>query len=890
VATLVARQASLPELAAAIAEEIAHGLGVATVTLDRYEPDASLVIASHNEPGFPVGTRWSYDQPSLGRTVRETGRPARVDDEAALVRSAEASARTHVMGSTAGVPIIVEGGVWGVICVGAEAGARLPDETETRLARFAELLTTAIANAHASDELRQLAEEQAALRRLATLAAEGAGTDALLAAVVRELARVVRVPMLRLERSEPDGSRTTLAAWVAEGQRASPHVVRVPIVVEEEFWGVIAAAAAPGDAGADDLERRLSRLSEPVAVAIGRVEAEDRVQRLAAEQAALGRVATLVATGTASHELLDVVAQEVAGLLGLPAVTVERRERGGETSVRGSFGPHDALAVDVATASIRVDGAVWGTIRVRGPAGGRSPVGTDARLAGFTQLIATAIAGAQARDSLRRLVVEQAALRRTATRAAESVPLEELFAGVADDLAALLGGAAVEIARGEAADSAEVVRTPAAASVPIVVDGAAWGSLCARAGSSPLPPDTAARLERFAELVATAISKSEARDEVRALLAEQAALRRVATLVAEGGSAEDVFSAVTAEVSRLLHVPVVTLDRYEGSMATVVLAATYTDGEPLYPVGSRWPLDGPSVAAAILETGRSARIDDYTGLPGTTAAVHHPNPRVSSFGVPIIVAGRVWGMMGVGSSGHAPLPASTEARLTRFTELVATAVSNATARSEIVDSRARLLVAGDEARSRIGRRLHEGAEQRLLGLARDLEALRASTDDSVLDESLTQVGQDISSVVERLRELSLGLHPAILGSHGLGPSIEDIAARCPIPVELDVELERRPPEPVEIGIYYVVSEALTNAAKHSHASTIRVSLGADRTGLRASVSDDGVGGAEPAEGSGLAGLADRVVALGGRFALESPPGRGTRIDVRLPCTSFRRDA
>jgi signal transduction histidine kinase len=636
------------------------------------------------------------------------------------------------------------------------------------------------------------------------------------------------VPMVWLDRLEPDGSRTTLARWPADAGRRRPDVVHVPIVVAGERWGRIGVALS-GAAARDELERRLSDLAEPVAAAIGRIEAEDRLHRLAAEQEALGRVATLVATEPASRELLDVVAREVAVLLGLPAVTVERREADGSGSVLGSFGQHGPPAVDVAAAPIRVDGAEWGRIRVFGSARRSPSAGTEARLAGFTELVATAIAGAQARDSLRRLVDEQAALRHAATWAAEGAPSPELFRRVCDLASGLLGGAAVGVERASEAQ-------PAEASAPIVVDGTAWGSLCARPRATPVPADAPALLGRFAEILATAISKAEARDEVHALLAEQASLRRVATLVAERADPETLFSAVTDEVSRLLRVPVVTLERSGGAGAGVVLAATR--------------------AAA-----------GYGG----------------GFGVPIVVDGQVWGMIRVASSTREPVPESTRARLTRFTELVAIAISNATARAALVDSRARLLVAGDEARRRIERSLRDGAEQRLLALGRKVAGLRARAGhaDPELDASLAQLDRDIASVVDQLSEISRGLRPALLAG-GLRPSLEALAARSRIPVDLRVDLVQRPPEPVETAVYYLVSEALTNAGKHSRASTIRVRLAGGESDVQASVIDDGVGGAEPAEGSGLAGLADRVVALGGRFDLESPPQQGTRIDVRFP--------
>ena len=1025
VAIRAAEGASVSELAAAVTEEVADLLQVAMVTLDRYELDGSVVLASLNDPAFPVGSRWRHDGPSVGKTVFDTGRPARIANYSTLSSSSAAAIRASAVSTTVGVPVIVEGHVWGIICVGAHEGYSLPADTETRLARFTELLATAIANAEARDGLHSLANEQSALRRVATLAAEGTSGAELFSAVAEEIARVLNVPAVTLGRYESDASvviasfndpgfpigsvwphdepsigktvfETGLPARIDDhsglpGSAAARNrefgihsIVGVPIVVDDTVWGVICAATTEPEPLPSDTEVRLGRFTELLGTAIANAEARDSVHRLADEQSALRRVATLVAEGTSTEELFAVVAEKVARLVGVPAVTLDRFETDGSASivlgswqdegqkVRWSVGSRwpldgpsvakqvwetarpakiedytggsgaiastyrDAPQARAIGVPIIVDAKVWGMIGVGSTRGEEIPADAEARLVGITELLATAIASAEARDSVRRLADEQAALRRVATLVAEGATGDVLFSAVAKEAAQFLGDAPITIDRYQPDGTTEVIatwgdgarafqvgdrwpvepdslaakvletgaagriddysrrrgtiaaamRTYGGAStvgVPIVVDGTVWGLICTgRSRSTPeLPADAEARLTRFTELVATAISNSEAREDVRELLDEQAALRRVATLVAEGATARHLFSAVTDEVARLLGVPVVTLDRYEGDEATTVLAATYTGNEVMYDVGSRWPLDGPSVAATILETGRSARIDDYSNLTGTIAAVHADQPHVSSFGVPIVVDGKVWGMIGVGSSRSAPLPADTEARLTRFTELVATAVSNATARSELIASRARIVAAGDEARRRIERDLHDGTQQRLIAVGLDVEALLAKVpaDESSLQAGLERVGHQIESVLEEVRELSHGLHPALLSRHGLGPSLRSLARLCPVPVTVRVDLPERPPPSVETGVYYVVSEALTNVAKHAQAAEASVTVEADGYWLHASIVDDGVGGAEPSEGSGLAGLVDRVVALGGRFALESPRGGGTQIAV-----------
>jgi signal transduction histidine kinase len=240
-----------------------------------------------------------------------------------------------------------------------------------------------------------------------------------------------------------------------------------------------------------------------------------------------------------------------------------------------------------------------------------------------------------------------------------------------------------------------------------------------------------------------------------------------------------------------------------------------------------------------------------------------------------------------------------DARLSNFTGLVATAISNASARSELIASRARVVSAGDEARRRIERNLHDGTQQRLIALGLDLQQARATIPEAQGDthSALERVEQDLEAILVDLRELSHGLHPPLLSRLGLGPSLQALARRSPIPVHVDVDLSQRPAASLETAVYYVVSEAVTNAIKHSHASEISVTITMNDAGaafgvslegrrkvrnLHATIVDDGLGGADPRRGSGLTGLLDRVDALGGRFALDSPPRGGTTISVEFP--------
>jgi signal transduction histidine kinase len=206
------------------------------------------------------------------------------------------------------------------------------------------------------------------------------------------------------------------------------------------------------------------------------------------------------------------------------------------------------------------------------------------------------------------------------------------------------------------------------------------------------------------------------------------------------------------------------------------------------------------------------------------------------------------------------------------------------ARRELAASRARIVATADETRRRIERDLHDGTQQRLVTLALEIRVLRESIppvpDDLVA--KLSEVEDGLRAMLDELREISRGVHPAILSRGGIGPALRALGKRSALPVELDVDAVERLPEPVEVAAYYVVSEALANATKHASASLIRVRLEGGEGTLSVSVQDDGVGGADPRRGSGIVGLIDRVEALGGRVRISSPPGEGTSIAVELP--------
>ena len=388
-------------------------------------------------------------------------------------------------------------------------------------------------------------------------------------------------------------------------------------------------------------------------------------------------------------------------------------------------------------------------------------------------------------------------------------------------------------------------------------------------------------LERAFNTMAGSLESSQ--EQLRLIVEEQAALRRVATLVAKGVPPTAVFAAVAEEVGRLLGAPSTRLLRYEADGTANVVAAWSETGIDI-PVGTRLSLEGDNVAGSVYRTGRVARMDTFDDAGGSLAARLRQLGIRSAVGGPIVVEDRLWGAMIADWMDPEPLPAGTEDRLAEFTGLVATAIANAESRAELTASRARVVAAADETRRRLERDLHDGTQQRLVSLALDLRAVEASVPEDLggLKAQLADVARSLAGAVNDLREISRGLHPAILSRGGLGPALKTLARRSAIPVRLEVGADRRLPDGVEVAAYYVVSEALTNAARHAHASVVDVELDVDDAFVRLSIRDDGVGGADPALGSGLVGLKDRVDALGGTIEITSPAGQGTSLHVKLP--------
>jgi len=705
----------------------------------------------------------------------------------------------------------------------------------------------------------RLAEEHAALRRVATLVAAGAPPAEVFDAVTAEVAALIPADGSALTRYEADGTFTPLSGWAIGGGRkyvgsryerdgtvsglifetgrpgrvdnyADAHgeaaevarelswrsSVGAPITVEGRLWGALVVVSKSEQPLPPGTERRLAEFTELVATAIANSEARERLAQLAEEQAALRRVATLVAEGATPHAVFDAVRHEVAQMFNAPLSVLMRYD--------DASGAATLLATDDA---------------FLGPAGTSWPVEGDS--SAIAQVCRTGLPA----------------------RADYTRPMQ-----------------------GPIAAAARAAGGRSAVGVPIVVDGALWGVMAVGTrGTEPLPADFEGRLAKFTELLATAIANGQAHEQLAQLADEQAALRRVATLVAEGATPQRVFDAVRHEVARMFNAPLSGLLRYDGKGTVTQLAASEGYRGP---IERSWSVEGDeSAVARVCRTGLPARSDYTRPAQGSIAAAARDECTRSAVGVPVVVDGAFWGVMAVGTREAEPLPADLEGRLAKFTELLATAIANAEGRAELDASRARIVATADATRRRIERDLHDGAQQQLVSLALEVRAAQASVPKEMNQhrDELSHIAEGLTTALDGLRETALGLHPAILAEGGLGPALKTLAHRSPIPVELEVRTVGRLSESLEVAAYYVVSETLTNAAKHSRASRVRVEVELRDRALCIAVADDGVGGADATRGSGLLGLRDRVEANGGTISIESREGAGTSLTAVLPLAS-----
>jgi signal transduction histidine kinase len=343
-----------------------------------------------------------------------------------------------------------------------------------------------------------------------------------------------------------------------------------------------------------------------------------------------------------------------------------------------------------------------------------------------------------------------------------------------------------------------------------------------------------------------------------------------------------VFAAVAGEVGRLLAADIALIFRFEDDQ-TATVVATWGRPDTVIPVGSRMPVDGENVAARVYRTRRPARLDDYaTEGSGAIGERWRALGARAGVGSPIVVDGRLWGAMLAVSRGPEPLPADTEERVGEFTQLVATAISNIEARSALAASRARVVAAADDERRRVVRDLHDGAQQRLVHTVITLKLARRALerDDADAPTLLAEALAQAERAMAELRELSHGILPTILSRGGLRAGVNELASRTPVPVEIDVAVDRLPPA-IEATAYFVVAEALTNVAKHARAKSAAVSARVDHDTLTIRVRDDGVGGARD-DGTGLVGLADRLAAVDGSLQIETSADGGTLVAAAIP--------
>jgi signal transduction histidine kinase len=370
----------------------------------------------------------------------------------------------------------------------------------------------------------------------------------------------------------------------------------------------------------------------------------------------------------------------------------------------------------------------------------------------------------------------------------------------------------------------------------------------------------------------------------RALADEQAALRRIATLVAEAAPPRRLFQQVAEEVGRVLGLPSAGVVHYDGPRTATVVGVWSEGGTPHFPVGTTLDLDGDTVVAKVLRTGTTQRVERYEEASGTLAARLRTVGYRAAVAAPVNVEGTLWGAVAGLTTSADALPEGLERRLCDFADLVAQALANADAREKLAASRARLVEVSDAERRRLERNLHDGAQQRLVSVALRLSMVgsKLETDPDGARELLSAAQADLAGGLDELRELARGLHPVLLTERGLGPALDALLARAPVPVEITELPDERLAPAVEAAAYYVVAEALTNVAKYAHASHATVSIQRSNGSATVTVSDDGVGGADPARGSGLQGLAARVEALNGRLDVDSPPERGTRIRAKIP--------
>ncbi len=845
IAELVARGVGQDEIFASLTAE-ATGLIDEPTTLIRLEEDQSYTVVATSGGTAPVGARVNTEEGSLFAQILRTRRPARIDGAERTGRIDGTDSRDDDGGSSeVGVPIIVGVRLWGMLSA-TSSQHRLATTTEHRLRQFVGIMAVAVVNGEARGQLQDLADEQAALRRVAELAARDAQAEEVLSVVAKETSVLAGVEFGMVLRyhdrhggsqivaldSAPasfalgmhapatdDGAaqrvwRTGRWALIEDLGRIGGRWPRmahangfttsagVPITIRGELWGALVVVGRR-QGFRPDIEEHLAHFAELAGTAIATTDTRRKLRDLADEQAALRRVAELAAHNAPADEVLQAVAGEAAALTGVEFTTLLRYEPDGSTQIVALDGAPDGIVAGMRAPGTG-DGAVQRVWRT----------GHPARIDNLAEM-----------------------------------------SGVWPQLAARHG-------------------FNASAAVPIVIRGALWGALVAVGRGEAFPRPIEQHLANFAELAATAVSAADARRELRLLADEQAALRRVAELVARGAILDEVFNAAATEASTLLGNLAGALLRFEGNSAVVVAACN----SPV-PLGLAVPIDDDNSLGTVRRTGRPSRADTFEGT--SLAEIAIAVGVGAGVAVPVTVEGRVWGAL-TASTPDAPLPDGSEERLTPFAELVAAAIANAENKAKLTASRARVVATADETRRRLQRDVHDGAQQRLvhtiiaLKLARDLLPPENPAS-ALLREGLSHAERANSE----LRDVVRGILPASLTRGGLRSGLESLLVDLALPVDLSVTAPRLPAH-IETTAYFLVAEAMTNVVKHSHANRATVDVRVDDRTLVIDVRDNGVGGADPEGGTGLTGLFDRVEASDGTMTVNSPAGSGTAIHAEIP--------
>jgi signal transduction histidine kinase len=816
-------------------------LGGRSTFLARVEEDGeSLTFAAASDDAFPKGAKYSVVSDGFVDWIFRSGRPVRMDD----IEMPGTVADQLGIRSAVGVPIIVHGRTWGILAA-ASPDAPLPLGTEHRLSQFAGICAAAVSSGQAHEDHREVAREQAALLRVAALAARGVGGKELFDTVAEEAAGLIENEPTTLVQMDGPRSFVIVATYngpapvgmrvhipeddegtIAEGLRTmrpsrrdnyaiAPQVlfthrefgvgssVAIPIIVEDRVWGFV-GTLTEGRPLPTWTEQRLNKFAELVSAAIANNHSRSVVEMLADDQLAMRRVAELSAGGGSEQSVLLEVVKQASISFQAEFVGIFRFDDRGLMQTVVTEGASDGLATYPGAA----DG-VGGMVKEVWSTGSVAMFDSDPVLR-------------EIRPDLSKK--------------------QEFGSGL---------------------------------SVPIHLNGQLWGALVAIVQGGPIPAGTADRLTYFAEVAATSIAGAQARGALEQLTDGQAALLRVAEVVARGDPLEDVFTSISVEASNILGGISSALLRYDEDGAGTVVAACKSPA----PVGLRIPPNGFGIGQ-VYRDGVAVRVASFQGT--NLEDVAQDLGVEAGVAVPISVEGRTWGALTASTPGP-QLPDDVEDRLAELAAFGAVAIANAQNKVRLTESRARVVATADETRQKLQRDVHDGAQQRLVQTVLTLKMGMAAVSNGQPDLSyyIREALEYAEKANSELRDLVHGILPASLSRGGLQAGLESFIVDVDIPVNLSFSAPRLLGE-VEVTAYFIVAEALTNVVKHANATRAVVDIGFASDQLTIEIADDGVGGADPGGGTGLTGLRDRIEAARGTLTIVSPLGGGTSLRAVLP--------